>query len=364
MIKARVKDAYLAMRQGGQWPGMQFPFGYIPHKLEPKGWELIPHPVYGATVGEIIDKLLAGESLGSICRWLEDQSIPTPRNVVREYGNEVRLRTGKPVKPIPESSWQPTSLAKIIRSPAIVGQSTANGAALRDARGFPIKRSDPLISDEKWAEAKKILDHNSDRAGPRANASPLLQVAYCAECGSPLYVNQVTTDGKLYRYYLCPNANRGRGCNARRVNADELEAFVEAELYSGPRMDSEVAERVPAPVTDHSTRIAELAEAIGHLAGEIALTKARGGDTSRLEANQQVNQRNLDELAEASKAEPRPPILRLTGETYRQRWDRFTPAERNAYMRKTRVRVEATRKGRGKPRFILWHAGMKVAERG
>jgi site-specific DNA recombinase len=362
MIKARVRDAYVTMRQRGQYPGMQFPFGYMPQKLDPKGWELIPHPVYGATAAEIVDKLLAGESLGSICRWLEDQAIPTPRNVVREYGNEIRLREGRPVKPIPASHWQPTSLAKILRSPAIVGESTANGDTLRDARGFAIKRSEPLIPREKWEQAKAILDHNADNQGPRANASPLLHIAYCADCGSRLYVNQVTTDGKLYRYYLCPNANRGRGCKARRVNAHELESFVERELYSGPRMDSEVVERIPVPVTDHSTRIAELAEAIGALAKEIAYTKARGGDTSTLEANQEINQRNLDEFAAMRDEKPPPPILRKTGETYRQRWDRMNAAERNAFMRKSHVRVEATRAGRGKPSFILWHAGIKIAE--
>jgi DNA invertase Pin-like site-specific DNA recombinase len=37
MIRARIKSAYDAVRANGKYPGLNFPFGYIPVKLPDKG---------------------------------------------------------------------------------------------------------------------------------------------------------------------------------------------------------------------------------------------------------------------------------------------------------------------------------------
>jgi site-specific DNA recombinase len=44
LIKRRTKAAYDAIVANGQYPGKQFPFGYIPARREPTGWILIPLP--------------------------------------------------------------------------------------------------------------------------------------------------------------------------------------------------------------------------------------------------------------------------------------------------------------------------------
>jgi len=80
MIKARVKNAYDAARAAGKYPGMMFPFGYIPSKLPGKGWGLEPHPVYAPIVSQIAERVIGGESLSAISRWLDAEGIPTPRN--------------------------------------------------------------------------------------------------------------------------------------------------------------------------------------------------------------------------------------------------------------------------------------------
>jgi site-specific DNA recombinase len=146
MIRARIKNAYDAMRAGGKDPGLQFPFGYVPVKLEGKGWGLEPHPLYSRTVSEIADRLIAGESLGSICRWLDAEGIPTPRNAVREY---------KGKKALAESAhWRPPIVTKILRSPTIIGESVENGRTYRDKTGMAVRRAEPLIEREKWEQGE------------------------------------------------------------------------------------------------------------------------------------------------------------------------------------------------------------------
>ena len=375
MISQRVRDAYRALNQRGQYPGGAFPFGYLPKKLDPKGWGFMPHPLYSATVSEIVEKLLSGESLGAICRWLEEQSIPTPRNVVRLYGNEIREREGRPLRPIPESHWRTTSLAKILRSPAIVGEVVTTGGPLRDSQrqlnkrtapkpvtdpeGFAVKRlADPLISRRQWEEVQKILDHNSERAGPRVNSSPLLHVAYCAWCKSPLYINSVVTDGKRYRYYVCPNANRGKGCKSRRIDADWLEGEVE-RIYLAEVGDLPETKEIVTPPSDNTARIMELAEAVGRLESQATAIEATAGDASKLRATQDVHRRNIKELG---RERSRPAEIRVivTDETKGQVWARLDSAGRNALLRKDGWRIDAARDGRKAPQVRLateWREG-------
>src|SRR5262249_54550541 len=92
MIRGRVKDAYDRAHSHGQYTGMQFPFGYIPVKLVPTGWGYEIHPVYGPTLAEVVDRLLAGESLGSLCRCLDRHGIPTPRNAFPKSPTQIRPR--------------------------------------------------------------------------------------------------------------------------------------------------------------------------------------------------------------------------------------------------------------------------------
>src|SRR5437588_488344 len=55
LIRRRSKAAYDAIVANGQYPGKQFPFGYIPARREPTGWILTRHPLYADVVREIAD---------------------------------------------------------------------------------------------------------------------------------------------------------------------------------------------------------------------------------------------------------------------------------------------------------------------
>src|SRR6266702_2232135 len=195
LIRRRAKAAYDAIVANGQYPGKQFPFGYIPARREPAGWILIPHPLYADVVREIADRLIVGESLGAICRWLNRTGIPTPRNAVREYKRKKPLDA--------DAQWMPTSLTKILKSPNIVGQVTVNGIA--------VTRAEPLIDVETWQHVKQFLARNAARTGPKVNQSPLLGVLFCMLCKAPMYIatasyTLASGEAKKYRYYCCTAA--------------------------------------------------------------------------------------------------------------------------------------------------------------
>jgi site-specific DNA recombinase len=340
MIRARIKNAYDAARANGKYPGLQFPFGYIPVKLPGKGWGLEPHPIYGPIVDQAADRLIAGESLSAICRWLDAEGIPTPRNAVREH---------KGKKAVQENArWNQTSLAAILRSPAVIGEATVydnnvhRSKTLRDDSGMAVKRADPLISREKWEQVKEILAQNAARQGPMVNSSPLLRVAYCAKCEAPLNITTATWNGKQYRYYRCPNERLKRGCDAKRINADQLESQVETMMLEeyGPYLLTEVTEIAGI---DYSTQMHELAEAIGDLSTKIALGRVGGQDVSQLEEQRRIHETNLTALAEEQERTGRQPATneRPTGKTFAERWHSLDWNERNTLMRLNDIRLQA-----------------------
>lgn len=358
MIKARVKSAYDAARAQGKYAGMQFPFGYIPAKLPGKGWELVPHPEYGPIVEEIADKVIAGETLASICQWLNDNGIPTPRNVVREHGNQRRIQEGRAPKPLPTARWDPSSLVSILKSPTIVGRTTANGEVFRDSTGLPIKQSEPLIRDEKWEQIKSILADNAARIGPKAHVSPLLGVAFCGKCGGRLNTHSSNPKklGQAYRYYYCVNQAKKRGCDAKQIRADQLEAYTSLTLMSliGGINITEVQ---TIQGIDYSTEMTELAEAIGALTTQITLARVTGRDTAKVEKQRDIHEANLTELAKAQESARAEEIKEVElDETWSHRWHRLDWPERNELLRRKGMMLKAHRDETGQIRGS-WSGG-------
>lgn len=349
-IRARTKDSWDALRANGQYAGMGFPFGYIPVRLAPKGWGLGKHPRYAATVEEIVDRVIAGQSLRQVCRWLQSEGIPTPRNVVREFYNEQRAREGKEAKPLPPSQWTPSSLTKILRSPNLIGLSVADGQVMRADDGMTITRAVPLIDpDIKWKRLRDAMD-GFNRRGPRANSSPWLQVGFCPFCKSPLYMTQGKSGSgskvaRVYRYYACSKhvLEGADACpSSRRMRADWLDPLVEDQLLA-KLGDAELIEEVEIPASDTSAAMMRIADAIGALASRIAIAEALGQDedVTRMKGEWRRHQENLAKLAD-TKPVPAHKVPLPTGKTFGQTWATLTDdSERNALLRRWQVRFEA-----------------------
>jgi DNA invertase Pin-like site-specific DNA recombinase len=324
-IAARVKDAYDKLRASGQYTGGQVPFGYMPVKLDGKGWGFEPDPEYGPVVAEMVRRYLAFQSLNVIARWLKDSGVPTSRNIVR-------IRNGKPPQP---SEWKSTTVRKILASAAITGAMVdASGKPVRDADGAIIYRAEPLVLREDYDAVQARLKANGSSA--RVNASPLLQIAFCGECGAAMYVSVTRTSGKEYRYYHCRAANLYDGrCRAKRIKAHLVEECLAMALLDNVG-DQELTEERLVPGRDYSEEMARAADTIGYLSSQIAIGQATGRDVMADQEKLKLAQEQLTRYAAMEPVQPRTEAT-ATGETFRQRWERLDDRERNEFLRSAGV---------------------------
>jgi DNA invertase Pin-like site-specific DNA recombinase len=331
VIGARVKDAHDKLVRDGKYTGGMVPFGYMPVKLA-KNFGYSPDPEYAPLVVEMAERFLRGETLGGIARWLRDLGVPSPKNVIRK-------RNGKPLTDTP---WSPSVVRMILQSPAVLGAvADTRGTPLRDAGGFVVYRSEPLISREVYEAIQARLALNV--APVKVNTSPLLRVLFCT-CGAPMHATTTRRSengkGYSYRYYHCHSSHLRDGkCSAPRINADRLE-----EAVFGALLDNagwyELTEKKVIPGRDHAEDIARLAEVIGHLSSKIATGRATRQDVS---ADKTALQRAEDELDRIAALEPEPARVRSvkTGKTLRARLEELDVPGRNQFLQSAGVRAVA-----------------------
>ncbi|MGB9998344.1 recombinase family protein [Streptomyces pseudogriseolus] len=343
-IKMRAKSSYVHLMKSGRWRGGFVPYGYRAEKhTEGEGWKLVPDE-YGTetanVVREIVRRTVDGEATNAVCRWLNEEKIPTPLDAQR-------IRSGKEPK---NSTWRVGNLLKMLRSHTLLGRvemteevTLSDGRKekrtrlVRDAEGLPLRRAEPLISEQEWEQLQAKLDENRrPESGNRYDRSPLLRVAFCS-CGKAMYRN----NGRTWMYYRCSSRNiSGAECGQNEaIRADVLEntvrdAFLQAVGHA------EIVRRVFRPGVDHTQDIAEVTRALAELREdrEAGLYSTEAGKKEYREAYLRLEAKRetlaaLPVLPDRWEETP-------TGETYRERWERLTSAaERNKELREAGVRA-------------------------
>lgn len=90
----------------------------------------------------------------------------------------------------------------------------------------------PIIDKVTWERTRTRMNDNKGKARNKAKREYLLSgLIECEKCGST-YVGHTSTNGKGYKtsYYVCGNKYRTHTCDAKNINADNLETFVVAQL--------------------------------------------------------------------------------------------------------------------------------------
>jgi site-specific DNA recombinase len=325
----RVKQHYAHQQSKGKYAGNQCPFGLRP--TDNGGFE--HDPVYAPVVREMASRLLAGESLNNIARWLNDDSVPTSRNIVRTRGK----------KAFRESWWTSTTVRKVLAGHGILGEVTANGKAVHDESGHVITRCEPIIDHATWARVQDMLARN--KSAPRVDASPLLGVATCGICGAAMYVAKVKSASKVYRYYRC----RDSRCANRRVSANAMEAAVRDEFTA--RVGRMLYQSADITYGRDDALIARLAKTIGSLSSKLAMARAMGQPTGVLESQVSEIQAELDATMRAS-AEPTVRIVE-TGQTMSSVFDQLDDNGRCMWLRSMDVKVTAKREDNGTPEITV-----------
>jgi recombinase-like zinc beta ribbon protein/recombinase len=248
-----------------------------------------------------------------VALWLNAEDIPTSRNVVRR-------RQGKPEQP---SRWTTQAVKEVLISPTIVGMQAKDGKPLRDTDGMAVQRCDGIIDRSTWEKVKRTVAGAPHRAH-RVDANPLLQIAFCGLCESPLYAHiSPPSKNNTYRYYRCAKRNTTGGCDARSIPADWLEEEAGRKFLEGFG-DLECGHWDIEPAEDHVRELREVEDLIAELDAEY-----RTGGLNAKAYTRQINA--LDARREALEALPVVPERRTwvgTGETYGQRWVRLSATER------------------------------------
>lgn len=344
-IRFRAKSSFAHLMRSGRWRGGFVPYGYRAEKdPETDGWKLVPD-VYGTNtagmVREIVRRVVEdGEALNAVCRWLNEEKVPTSLDAQR-------IRAGKEPK---GALWRVGNLTRMLRSHTLLGQvemteevELPNGKKetrtrlVRDTEGQPLQRAEPLLTRAEWDRLQAKLTENSrPNHGNRYDRSPLLQVAFCV-CGRPMYRN----NGRHWMYYRCSSRNiSGAECGQNQaIRADLLEstitdAFLDAVGYL------EVVRRRFIPGTDNRAAIEDVTRALAELREdrEAGLYSSELGKKEYRESFLRLEARREALLAVPN--EPDRWVDEPTGETYRERFERLTdPAARNKELREAGVRA-------------------------
>jgi len=89
-----------------------------------------------------------------------------------------------------------------------------------------------IIDRQTWRKVRERMSDNKRNAKNKARRSYLLSgLIECEKCGAA-YVGHSSTNSRGYttRYYCCGNKYRTRSCDAKNINADEIETFVADQL--------------------------------------------------------------------------------------------------------------------------------------
>lgn len=159
-------------------------------------------------IREIVVRFLAGESIASLVRWLDEA--------------EVRTATGK--------TWRSPTVRNLLLSPRIAGLREHQGQVIGKA-AWPA-----IITPEQHAQAVAILSNPSRRTNRAARRYLLSGLLRCGVCGQRLY--SMSRHEYDTRRYLCRSGpNWNNGCGKITVTAPPVEELISQAVLM--RLDSE-----------------------------------------------------------------------------------------------------------------------------
>jgi len=218
-------------------------------------------------IRKIASRLLGGESLRSVTKWLGDSNIPTVRggawrgSTVRQMITSARLSA--------QREWTPRNKGRGYGMGEIVGPGCWK----------------PILAQEQTARLRALFTRPREIGRPAAR---LLSggVSYCARCGHALQAAKDDRQGRRYACIASPGTGR---CGGISITAQGLEDLVTDSVLialEGSQMPIEPTADAKPLVQEVEALHGELdAVAQDHGAGRIGRTEwlaARAGFTSRL----------------------------------------------------------------------------------
>lgn len=299
-------------RGRGDVPAGRPPLGYIKTGRN----ELEPDPVTAPLIAEAVDRVLAGESIASILRWINDEGVEISR----------------------------PGFTTTLHSPTIAGFRSSepldvrNGVRLVPDSAVMLPGSwEPIVDPDKWVQMRAILRDPARRTSPGGKLKyPLVPILRCGVCGSKmLRQNQKKRSAR----YICVGVKDrpgGRCLNA--ITQGPVDEWVTADVLA--RLDDSTWRAMRA-TGDPTGPDPEVIRADLEAMWQLVLAR-------KLDHEEYAEAKALweGELAAASSPEANLPDV----DSVRDAWDSLTPMQQHVVFRqaiKSLVINASTRMGRG-----------------
>lgn len=223
---AKVRTSLGILKRQGKFLGRQAPYGY---RIDPRDrYHLLPDEETAPTVRRIFALFLGGVSRTRIAKILNREGILSPA-AQKQMTDKRRRFTGL---------WNAETIRRILSHPVYQGDMAQQFTRTINYKVHNRRRVDPedwivventhtpLVSREDFALAQQMQTVRTYETTDHPHL--LTGIAYCADCGSPLYAKKRGNYWYLncYGYYRDPTAHQ---CTSHSIREDVVvQAVVDA----------------------------------------------------------------------------------------------------------------------------------------
>ena len=303
-ISERVAAGVATARQAGRWTSARVPYGYNAVKGADGGTYLQVNKHEQQVVRRIVKRLLNGDNMNTVVRWLNAEQIPTKMGGI----------------------WRWSTVNSIVTSPLTLrGYSHHRGELIRDTGGEPLVIAEPLIEP---ADAAAMEARSADAArgrGQRRGRGPshwASGLARCGTCGAPMHIHRHTSGRERSRVVdLVCSAPAGSCSKRRTIRLAKFE-----DLVTGQFLESFGGfEFTRQTVTDTSEQVAtEKAKWNAVISDITRKMVAPGADVMALAGELEQAKAALENVATAGTRVE----VEGTGQTVSEVWDTLTDQDR------------------------------------
>ena len=209
IISERTRDKMSAARRKGKWVGGHPVLGYDVH---PQGGRLVVNQDEAAQVRAIYQLYLEHQAM-----------IPVVQEIQRR-GWTTKQWTTKKSRELGGKPFSKASLFRLLTNTIYTGNVDFKGTIYNGEH-------EAIIDTDIWQEVQNKLSRNGSTGGKRVRnkyGALLKGLLYCTPCGTGMVHTYTSRNRKIYRYYVCLNAQqRGwQSCPSKSINAHEIETAV------------------------------------------------------------------------------------------------------------------------------------------
>ncbi|MEU2389097.1 recombinase family protein [Streptomyces sp. NPDC007369] len=246
----RVTDLRADERDKGRWMGSR-PYGFVVTAER----KLTPHPAESEIIRAMVAKLLGGQSLRSVAKWINEEGHDSPRWASRKQRIAHLEAKGEPLKaqklrdkPIKTpNSWSWPVVRQLVISPTLAGYLPHKGEVHRHTvTGEMVRVGEEIISlaDHTRLRAmfgSRVPVHWTRDATPgakskdtgRAVTGLLSDFLHCAECGSRMsYDTAFVRNGEVWPRYRCIRRHFSGRCPGVLIKGAYADALVTQAMVS------------------------------------------------------------------------------------------------------------------------------------